>query len=73
MVMNTDTRHHVPALVDQLTPVQLAALEGILQSILEPEEKKITRSAIESIVMRNTFKTAARGFTNTDSSGGSAR
>ncbi|MGA2597096.1 MAG: hypothetical protein ABSH09_08910 [Bryobacteraceae bacterium] len=33
--MKTDTRH-VDALVDRLPPVQLAALEGLLQSMLDP-------------------------------------
>ncbi len=32
--MSTDARHHVHALIDQLPPGQLAALEGLLQSIL---------------------------------------
>ena len=39
--MNTDTRHHVHALVDQLPPVQLAALETILQSMLDPLSRKL--------------------------------
>ena len=41
MAMNTDTRHHVHALVDQLPPVQLAALEGLLQSMLDPLSRKL--------------------------------
>jgi len=39
--MNTDTRHHVHALIDQLPPVQLAALETILQSMLDPLARKL--------------------------------
>jgi hypothetical protein len=34
--MSTDTRIHVHALVDQLEPVQLTALETLLQSMLDP-------------------------------------
>jgi len=33
--MDLDARKHVHALVDQLPPVQLAALEGLLHSMLE--------------------------------------
>ena len=33
--MNSNTRHHVHALVDQLPPVQLAAIEGLLRSMLD--------------------------------------
>jgi hypothetical protein len=39
--MNTDTRQHVHALVDQLPPVQLAALETILQSMLDPLSRRL--------------------------------
>jgi hypothetical protein len=39
--MNTDTRHHVHALVDQLPAIQLAALETILQSMLDPLSRKL--------------------------------
>jgi hypothetical protein len=39
--MNTDTRSHVHSLVDQLPPVQLAALETILQSMLDPLSRKL--------------------------------
>jgi hypothetical protein len=39
--MNTDTRHHVHALIDQLPPIQLAALETILQSMLVPLARKL--------------------------------
>lgn len=34
--MSFDTRSHVHALVDQLPPVQLAALETLLQSLIDP-------------------------------------
>lgn len=36
-------------------------------SRLDPEEKNVIRSVIESIVLRNTFKTAARRFTTANS------
>ena len=39
--MNTDARHHVHVLVDQLPLVQLAALEGLLQSMLDPLSRKL--------------------------------
>jgi len=39
--MNPNTRHHVHALIDQLPPVQLAALETILQSMLDPVSRKL--------------------------------
>ena len=39
--MNTDARHHVHVLVDQLPPMQLAALEGLLQSMLDPLSRKL--------------------------------
>jgi hypothetical protein len=39
--MNTDTRHHVHALIDQLPPTQLAALETILQSMVDPLARKL--------------------------------
>ncbi len=39
----------------------------MIASRLDPEEKNVIRSVIESIVLRNTFKTAERRFTNTDS------
>lgn len=37
--MNTGIRRHVHALVDKLPPVQLAALEGLLQSMLDPSSR----------------------------------
>ncbi len=39
--MNTATRHHVHALIDQLPPVQLAAMETILQSMIDPLSRKL--------------------------------
>ena len=38
-------------------------------SRLDPEEKKIIRSVIESIILRNTMKEATRRFTASDSGG----
>lgn len=34
--MSSDTRSHVHYLVDQLPPIQLAALETLLQSLIDP-------------------------------------
>ena len=45
--MSTDTRHHVHALVDQLPPVQLAAIEGLLQSMLDPLSRKLALSPFD--------------------------
>ena len=39
--MSMDTRSHVHALIDQLPTVQLAALETILQSMLDPLARKL--------------------------------
>ena len=39
--MNTDLRNHVHALIDQLPPLQLAALETILRSMLDPLSRKL--------------------------------
>jgi hypothetical protein len=41
--MSTDARHQVHALVDQLPPVQLAALEGLLESMLDPLSRKLAQ------------------------------
>ena len=45
--MSTDARHHVHALVDQLPPVQLAALEGLLQSMLDPLSRKLALAPLD--------------------------
>jgi hypothetical protein len=45
--MNTDTRHHVHALIDQLPPIQLAALETILQSMLDPLARKLALAPVD--------------------------
>jgi len=45
--MNADARHHVHALVDQLPPVQLAALEGLLQAMLDPLSRKLALAPID--------------------------
>lgn len=39
--MNPDTRSHVHSLIDQLPPLQLAALETILRSMLDPFSRKL--------------------------------
>lgn len=45
--MNNDTRHHVHALIDQLPPIQLAALETILQSMLDPLSRKLALAPVD--------------------------
>ena len=45
--MSTDTRIHVHALVDQLGPVQLTALETLLQSMLDPLSRKLALAPID--------------------------
>lgn len=45
--MNTDTRQNVHALVDQLPLTQLAALETILQSMLDPLARKLAIAPID--------------------------
>jgi len=45
--MNPDTRQHVHALVDQLPPVQLAAVETLLQSMLDPLSRKLALAPID--------------------------
>ena len=45
--MNTETRSHVHALIDQLAPVQLAALETILQSMLDPLSRRLALAPID--------------------------
>jgi hypothetical protein len=39
--MNTEARQHVHVLIDQLPPMQLAALESLLQSMLDPISRKL--------------------------------
>lgn len=45
--MSTETRIHVHALVDQLAPVQLTALETLLQSMLDPVSRKLALAPID--------------------------
>jgi hypothetical protein len=45
--MNTDSRSHVHALVDQLPPVQLAALETILMSMLDPLPRGLALAPVD--------------------------
>jgi hypothetical protein len=45
--MSAETRSHVHALIDQLPPVQLAALETILQSMLDPLSRKLAVAPID--------------------------
>lgn len=43
----SDTRQHVHALIDQLPPGQLAALETILQSMLDPLSRKLALAPLD--------------------------
>jgi hypothetical protein len=45
--MNSDARRHVHELVDRLRPVQLAALEGLLQSMLDPFSGKLAQAPLD--------------------------
>lgn len=45
--MITATRSHVHAMVDQLAPVQLEALETLLNSILDPLARKLAAAPID--------------------------
>ena len=45
--MNADTRDHVHALVDQLPPVQLAAVETLLKTMLDPLSRKLALAPID--------------------------
>jgi hypothetical protein len=45
--MNTDTRSHVHSLIDQLPPVQLAALETILRSMVDPFSLKLVLAPVD--------------------------
>jgi hypothetical protein len=43
----SDTRSHVHALVDQLPPVQLTAVEALLKSMLDPVSRKLALAPID--------------------------
>ena len=45
--MTSDTRSNVHTLVDQLPPVQLAAVEALLQSMLDPLSIKLALAPID--------------------------
>jgi hypothetical protein len=45
--MNTDTRSGVHSLIDQLPSVQLAALETILRSMLDPLSRKVALASFD--------------------------
>jgi hypothetical protein len=45
--MSTETRIHVHALVDQLGPVQLTALETLLHSMIDPLSRKLALAPID--------------------------
>ena len=43
----TDTRQHVHALVDQLPPAQLAAVEGLLCVMVDPVAQAIAHAPVD--------------------------
>lgn len=43
----TDTREHVHALIDQLPAAQLAALEGLLATMIDPVARAIAHAPID--------------------------
>ena len=45
--MSIETRHHIHALIDQLPPVQLAAVETLLHSMLNPLSRKLALAPID--------------------------
>ena len=45
--MSTEARAHVHALIDQLPPVQLAALQTLLESMLDPLSRKLAAAPID--------------------------
>jgi hypothetical protein len=45
--MNPETRSHVHALVDQLPPAQLTAIEALLQSIVDPLSRKLAAAGAD--------------------------
>jgi transcriptional regulator with XRE-family HTH domain len=54
---------------DERGPDDELKLQFEAASRLDPEEKRVILSVIESIILRNTMKEAARRFANTDSGG----
>jgi len=56
---------------DERGPGEDLRLQFEAANRLDPEEKNVIRSVIESIVLRNTFKAGERRFSHVDSSGGS--
>lgn len=45
--MNTDTRQQVHALVDQLPPVQLAAVQGLLEAMVDPVARSLALAPLD--------------------------
>lgn len=54
---------------DERGPDDELKLQFEAASRLDPEEKKVILSVIESIILRNTMKEASRRFANTESGG----
>ena len=45
--MGTETRSNVHALIDRLEPVQLAALETLLETMIDPFSRKLALAPID--------------------------
>jgi hypothetical protein len=45
--MSTDTRTHVHSMIDQLPPTQLAAIQTLLESMLDPLSHKLALAPID--------------------------
>ncbi len=50
-------------------PTTLVFVQFGAAARLDPEEKRVILSVIESVILRNTIKEAARRLANTDSGG----
>ncbi|WP_321477935.1 hypothetical protein [uncultured Paludibaculum sp.] len=45
--MNTDTRRQVHALIDQLPPTQLAAVQGLLEAMMDPVARSLASAPVD--------------------------
>ncbi|MBI5283011.1 MAG: hypothetical protein HY858_15100 [Candidatus Solibacter usitatus] len=45
--MNADTRQQVHALIDQLPPVQLAAVQGLLEAMVDPVALSLAQAPLD--------------------------
>jgi hypothetical protein len=57
---STETRQHVHALIDQLPPAQLAAVEGLLESMVNPVAHALRDAPVDDEVVTDTEGEAIR-------------